>query len=998
MSTIKLSQFSDDEGDAVLKKTGQTKTDDNDSDYDQDVDADADADARSISLSSPPHSPKKPTVNENEEDDRVGVPLKRTSTNDSHASASLLAAAGLHEPESEPEPEPASPPAAANSSPHLALFAAAGLEDAVKPRLYSSTLPGASNRDSIAAVSDDEEDEHDDDDDDDDADAQRHVLSLAAFTPSPGLSPRQSFAHEDHDSDDAPEISIPLSPRVDNAPEQHPVRLDSPTDAPAPAAAFEGHRISLSSSSHGSSPRNNFATLDHSDTASARSIILDSPSHSRHSSELLATVSPSDSPKAKLSKRGMGMAEYAEMIAREHSAPAEDYEDGVNAYPPRALDLGRELSRQSMFSTASGSSYSKKARPESMLTGPKGPLVLGIALVDFNHLVGPKIEFHQGSVFEDEEVQSSLPFLALPDGAHLSSEDYSYFHIVPNSPNPSTVFGISCNRQIRSADLLVKDADVTRSTVQKAVVVLASIPVFGLIRDRLGVVTRALFDQRDFTNKDVLIDFHESLEIGLRSQLTESGLYMGTSLRQLVHTFRHRTLVLVKALILQKRIMFSGYPVERLCTQQYSLVSLIPGLLQALEDCGSPPLATRAPSLSQPASLKTSDRRSMMAYAGLPLDIFGKDAFFQPYIPLQQLDMMKETRSWLCGSTNSIVSQSPEVDLLVDLETGTFEFRNPLVERATGLTAADRKWVDEIVQDVNDGWTDEEPERFQFKGSDDYIRVKFDEYISAALASVKYADFMNKGEAQGVMITDGPSSSSVEDFNPLWVAEFKRTNAYEVWNRITDPVLFDLVDPRHPCGEKPSVVSDISLRLSEGIQELKLDQQLAPAREAVSSAITAGSTTFFKAVEGVRGRWAQRQSASAQSLETLPAASNSQSGSSTPVDLSRSEIEGAAPGAADQPNTTGPAPTRALRPLSLVANKVPEAKPPAPAAGWGIGSFLSSRWSAPRTTPPQPPTAGSTTASPTPPATVPTRVSEDEIPEEWKPRNLDEEHPRKDLK
>ena len=97
--------------------------------------------------------------------------------------------------------------------------------------------------------------------------------------------------------------------------------------------------------------------------------------------------------------------------------------------------------------------------------------------------------------------------MALPDGAHLvcpssftvfpqhvdstaqSSEDYSYFHLVPTSPHPTTIFGISCNRQIKAADLLAKDDDVTRSTVQKAVVVLASKPVFGPIRDRLGVVT-----------------------------------------------------------------------------------------------------------------------------------------------------------------------------------------------------------------------------------------------------------------------------------------------------------------------------------------------------------------------------------------------------------------------------------------------------------------------------------------------------------------------------
>jgi hypothetical protein len=92
------------------------------------------------------------------------------------------------------------------------------------------------------------------------------------------------------------------------------------------------------------------------------------------------------------------------------------------------------------------------------------------------------------------------------------------------------VFGIACNRQIAASALAVRGPDVTRSTVQKAVVVLAATPVFGLVRDRLGVVTRALFEQRDFTDTSVLTDFYESLEVGLRGQLTESGLYMGTKL------------------------------------------------------------------------------------------------------------------------------------------------------------------------------------------------------------------------------------------------------------------------------------------------------------------------------------------------------------------------------------------------------------------------------------------------------------------------------------
>ncbi|KAJ7432406.1 transport protein Avl9-domain-containing protein [Mycena latifolia] len=691
---------------------------------------------------------------------------------------------------------------------------------------------------------------------------------------------------------------------------------------------------------------------DDGDTASQRSISLSSPAvsprnsiqNSSHRSDTISnrasnpytldTDVSSEPDDSSMYTREMGLPEspntsaapsvYEEPKEKDHTMPT---------YPPSPP----RDDTASIASVASGSS--RKARPESVLVLPSDrPLVLGIALVDFNHLVGPRIEYSSGEIFEDEEVVKILPFLALPDGAHLSAEDYSYFHLVPSGPNPTTIFGISCNQQIAASALLVKMPDVTRSTVQKAVVVLASKPIFGPIRDKLGVVTTALFNQRDFRETAILDDFGSSLEQSLRGQLTESGLYMGTNLRELVHTFRQRTLILVKALMLQKRIMFYGHPVERLCTYQYSLVSLLPGLLQTLDDCGSPPLAARAPTLSRPTELRTSDRKSMMAYTGLPLDIFGRDAFFQPYLPLQQLDVAADTKSWLCGSTNSIVTQRKEIDLLVNTETGMLEFRDPKLERSAGLTPADRKWMDDIVKDVNDGWNDEEgrPVSMMFKGSDDYLRTKFEEYITAALASVRYRDFMAKGEGNGVIISGGSGgdANSTEDFNPLWISEFKQTNAYEVWERTTDPLLFDIVEPRHPCNEKPSVVADIGLRLQEGIQDLKLEQQLAPAREAVARTLTAGSTNFFKAVEGMRERWtAQRDSVSSD---------GSAKRASTPVEVTKADVKDAPP-----PPTPGTPST--ARPLLLARHSTIETPPP-PAArpalsswGAGIGSFLSNR-------------------------------------------------------
>lgn len=57
---------------------------------------------------------------------------------------------------------------------------------------------------------------------------------------------------------------------------------------------------------------------------------------------------------------------------------------------------------------------------------------------------------------------------------------------------------------------------------------------------------------------------------------------------------------------------------------QFSLISLIPGLIRNLQDCADPDLDYYETKLVKPTSLKTSDRNSLLAYMGLPLQIFGK--------------------------------------------------------------------------------------------------------------------------------------------------------------------------------------------------------------------------------------------------------------------------------------------------------------------------------------------------------------------------------------
>lgn len=102
-------------------------------------------------------------------------------------------------------------------------------------------------------------------------------------------------------------------------------------------------------------------------------------------------------------------------------------------------------------------------------------------------------------------------------------------------------------------------------------------------------MTRAFFAQANFGDVDILIEFHATLEAGLRSargmrakeiefeaaskssdtaegvamaqeqhkkamEEREHIMYMGTSIRELIYKWRFKTLMLLKLLILQKKV------------------------------------------------------------------------------------------------------------------------------------------------------------------------------------------------------------------------------------------------------------------------------------------------------------------------------------------------------------------------------------------------------------------------------------------------------------
>ncbi|KAF5966692.1 hypothetical protein FCOIX_12383 [Fusarium coicis] len=395
--------------------------------------------------------------------------------------------------------------------------------------------------------------------------------------------------------------------------------------------------------------------------------------------------------------------------------------------------------------------------PSSPASSTKVDFIPLVTVVGFHHARGPEVEnwfgADDGSDPAADYGWSLLPFMALSDGAHASEEDFSYFTLLrpETEAKPATsLFGISCTRQLDSSQLINRPADVTRSTVQKAVVVIADSPqFFGMLRERLSIVTQAWFAQREFTDVEILRRFQESL-----------------------------------------------------------------------------------------ADEKTK---------GILNDqIFGKGSLFGPYTPLQQLDLLADfgTKSYIVGSTNSLLLQQKDrySDILINLDEDSVVINSPSLRSALTLTAADRRWIDYLTHEINETWDEANPSRpktLKYVGSEEFIRLQFEEYILALISSVKYHNYLDVNPNNPKAILPEVEGDPVADFGYEWVEAWKRTENYRMWNANTDSHLFDIVDPRHPCAGGLNI-EDVQRRIAEQVKELHLDERFAQGKEVLGRNLAAG--------------------------------------------------------------------------------------------------------------------------------------------------------------
>lgn len=64
---------------------------------------------------------------------------------------------------------------------------------------------------------------------------------------------------------------------------------------------------------------------------------------------------------------------------------------------------------------------------------------------------------------------------------------------------------------------------------------------------------------------------------------------------------------------------------------------------------------------------------------------------------------------------------------------------------------------------------------------------------------------------------------------------------------------------RHPCEGQTTIAQDVGIRLVQGVHDLRLDENLAPTKEAINKFAATSSESVWKAVSAVKADLAKRQ-------------------------------------------------------------------------------------------------------------------------------------------
>ncbi|KAG0649286.1 Late secretory pathway [Hyphodiscus hymeniophilus] len=137
----------------------------------------------------------------------------------------------------------------------------------------------------------------------------------------------------------------------------------------------------------------------------------------------------------------------------------------------------------------------------------------------------------------------------------------------------------------------------------------------------------------------------------------------------------------------------------------------------------------------------------------------------------------------------------------------------------------------------------------RYQGSEEFIRLQFEEYLVSLISSVKCHNYMTQHASNPRVMLPQVEGDPATDFNLDWIEAWSRSENYRIWNKNTDSHLFDFVEPKHPF-PGGLTIDDVQRRLAEQVKEFHLDERFAVGKEALGRNFQAGrekaSTVFNK--------------------------------------------------------------------------------------------------------------------------------------------------------
>jgi hypothetical protein len=137
----------------------------------------------------------------------------------------------------------------------------------------------------------------------------------------------------------------------------------------------------------------------------------------------------------------------------------------------------------------------------------------------------------------------------------------------------------------------------------------------------------------------------------------------------------------------------------------------------------------------------------------------------------------------------------------------------------------------------------------RYQGSEEFIRLQFEEYLVSLISSVKCHNYMTQHAANPRVMLPQVDGDPATDFSLDWIEAWSRSENYRIWDKNTDSHLFDFVEPKHPF-PGGLTIEDVQRRLAEQVKEFHLDERFAVGKEVLGRNFQAGrekaSTVFNK--------------------------------------------------------------------------------------------------------------------------------------------------------